>query len=112
MVGEPKLDLAKMQAFKQEGVDGNTKGVEFLLKKNKIDAFFGTARIAAAGQVEVTAEDGTNQILETKNIVIATGSDVTRLPGIDDRRKGGDLLDRRARTRRACRSVSSSSAQA
>ena len=83
LVGEPKLDLAKMQAFKQEGVDGNTKGVEFLLKKNKIDAFIGTARIAAAGQVEVTAEDGTNQILETKSIVIATGSDVTRLPGIE-----------------------------
>jgi dihydrolipoamide dehydrogenase len=83
VVGEPKLDLAKMQAFKQEGVDGNTKGVEFLLKKNKIDAFIGTARIAAPGQVEVTAEDGTKQILETKNIVIATGSDVTRLPGIE-----------------------------
>lgn len=83
VVGEPKLDLAKMQAFKQEGVDGNTKGVEFLLKKNKIDAFIGTGRIAAAGQVEVTAEDGSKQVLETKNIVIATGSDVTRLPGIE-----------------------------
>ncbi len=83
IVGEPKLDLAKMQAFKQEGVDGNTKGVEFLLKKNKIDAFIGTGRIAAAGQVEVTAEDGSKQIIETKNIVIATGSDVTRLPGIE-----------------------------
>ena len=72
-----------MQSFKQEGVDGNVKGVEFLLKKNKIDAFFGTARIAAVGQVEVTAEDGSNQVLETKNIVIATGSDVTRLPGVE-----------------------------
>src|ERR687890_2407900 len=82
-VSAPTLDLKTMQAFKQEGVDGNTKGVEFLLKKNKIDAFIGTARIAAAGQVEVTAEDGSNQVLETKNIVIATGSDVTRLPGIE-----------------------------
>ena len=82
-VGEPKLDLKKMMAFKQEGVDGNTKGVEFLLKKNKIDAFIGTARIAAPGQVEVTGEDGSNQMLETKNIVIATGSDVTRLPGVE-----------------------------
>src|SRR5918998_6373008 len=43
----------------------------------------GTARIAAPGQVEVTGEDGSNQMLETKNIVIATGSDVTRLPGIE-----------------------------
>ncbi|MBM6593542.1 dihydrolipoyl dehydrogenase [Microvirga pudoricolor] len=82
-VSAPTLDLAKMHAFKQEGIDGNTKGVEFLLKKNKIDAFIGTARIAAAGQVEVTGEDGSNQVLATKNIVIATGSDVTRLPGVE-----------------------------
>ncbi|HVL71766.1 MAG TPA: FAD-dependent oxidoreductase, partial [Beijerinckiaceae bacterium] len=81
-VGAPKLDLAKMLAFKQEAVDGNTKGVEFLLKKNKIDAFFGTARIAAVGRVEVAGEDG-NQVLETRNVVIATGSEVARLPGID-----------------------------
>jgi dihydrolipoamide dehydrogenase len=81
-VGEPTLDLKKMQAFKQEGVEGNTKGVEFLLKKNKIDAFIGSGRIAAPGRVEVKAEDGSTQTLETKNIVIATGSDVTRLPGI------------------------------
>ena len=45
-VSEPKLDLKTMMAFKREGVDGNVKGVEFLLKKNKIDAFFGAARIA------------------------------------------------------------------
>jgi dihydrolipoamide dehydrogenase len=82
-VGEPKLDLAKMQAFKQEAVDGNVKGVEFLLKKNKVDAFFGTGRIAAPGQVEVRSEDGSNQVLQTRTIVIATGSDVTRLPGIE-----------------------------
>jgi dihydrolipoamide dehydrogenase len=82
-VSAPTLDLKKMLEFKQEGVEGNTKGVEFLLKKNKIDAFVGTARIAAPGQIEVTAEDGSNQMLETKNIVIATGSDVTRLPGIE-----------------------------
>ena len=82
-VPEPKLDLQKMMAFKQEGVDGNVKGVEFLLKKNKIDIFHGTGRIAAVGQVEVTGEDGSNRVLETKNIVIATGSDVAALPGID-----------------------------
>ena len=82
-VSAPKLDLKTMMAFKDEGVEGNVKGVEFLLKKNKIDAFHGTARIAAAGQVEVTGEDGSNQVVETKNIVIATGSDVTRLPGVE-----------------------------
>jgi dihydrolipoamide dehydrogenase len=82
-VGQPKLDLKKMMAFKQDGVEGNVKGVEFLLKKNKVDAFTGTGRIAAPGKVEVKGEDGATQVLETKNVVIATGSDVTRLPGID-----------------------------
>ncbi|TXM68114.1 dihydrolipoyl dehydrogenase [Methylobacterium sp. WL120] len=82
-VGTVKLDLAKMQGFKAEGVAGNTKGVEFLLKKNKVETFHGTAKIAGAGRVEVTSDDGGNQMLETKNIVIATGSDVTRLPGVE-----------------------------
>ncbi|MEP7032134.1 MAG: dihydrolipoyl dehydrogenase, partial [Pseudolabrys sp.] len=79
----PKLDLKAMLAFKDAGVDGNVKGVEFLLKKNKIDAFFGTARIAAPGKVEVKGNDGTTQTHETKSIVIATGSDVAQLKGID-----------------------------
>ena len=79
---QPTLDLQKMMAFKDEGVEGNVKGVEFLLKKNKVDMFHGTARIAAVGQVEVLGEDGSNQGLETKNIVIATGSDVATLPGV------------------------------
>src|SRR3954471_20025042 len=82
-VSAPKLDLKKMMAFKAEGVDGNVKGVEFLLKKNKIDTFQGTARIAAVGQIEVKGDDGSNQVIEAKAIVIATGSDVTRLPGIE-----------------------------
>jgi dihydrolipoamide dehydrogenase len=72
-----------MMSFKDEGVDGNVKGVEFLLKKNKVASFQGTARIAAAGKVEVRSEDGSTQTLDTKNIVIATGSDVTRLPGLE-----------------------------
>ena len=82
-IGRPKLDLKAMMAFKDQGVEGNVKGVEFLLKKNKVDAFHGIARIAAPGKVEVKAEDGKTQTLETKNIVIATGSDVARLKGIE-----------------------------
>ncbi|MGV7031764.1 dihydrolipoyl dehydrogenase [Methylobacterium symbioticum] len=77
-----KLDLKKMMGFKDEGVAGNTKGVEFLLKKNKVDSYQGTGRIAGAGRVEVVSEDGGNRMLETKNIVIATGSDVAALPGV------------------------------
>lgn len=82
-VGEPKLDLAAMQAFKDAGVDGNVKGVDFLFRKNKIETFHGAGRIAGAGKVEVKADDGKTQTLDTKAIVIATGSDVTRLKGIE-----------------------------
>ena len=78
-----KLDLKKMMSFKSEGVAGNTKGVEFLLKKNKVDTYQGTGRIAGAGRVEVVSEDGGNRMLETKNIVIATGSDVAKLRGVE-----------------------------
>ncbi len=78
----PELDLPAMLAFKDAGVKGNVDGVEFLLKKNKIDAVQGKGRIAAAGKVEVTAPDGKKQTLETKAIVIATGSEVAALPGI------------------------------
>lgn len=80
---DPTLDLAKMQAFKREGVKGNTDGVAYLLKKNKIDHHFGTGRIVRSGQVAVTSPSGDTETLETKSIVIATGSDVTRLPGIE-----------------------------
>lgn len=82
-VSKPKLDLKTMLAFKDQAVDGNVKGVDFLFKKNKIESFFGTGRIVSAGKVEVKGNDGKTQTLETKNIVIATGSDVTKLKGID-----------------------------
>ena len=82
-VSKPKLDLKAMMAFKDEGVSGNVKGVEFLFRKNKVESFTGAGRIVAAGKVEVTGADGKTQLLETKNIVIATGSDVAKLKGID-----------------------------
>src|ERR1700719_4785765 len=83
VVGQPKLDLAAMMKFKDEGVEGNVKGVAFLFKKNKIDTFQGTGRIVTAGKVEVKTADGKSETIEGKAIVIATGSDVARLPGID-----------------------------
>jgi dihydrolipoamide dehydrogenase len=82
-VGEPKLDLSAMMKFKDAGVDGNVKGVAFLFKKNKIDTFHGTGRIAASSKVEVKTADGKIDTIEGKAIVIATGSDVARLPGVD-----------------------------
>ena len=77
------IDLKKMMSFKDEGVDGNTKGIEFLFKKNKVEPVYGTAKIAGAGKVEVALNEGGTRTLEAKNIVIATGSDVMPLPGVE-----------------------------
>ena len=82
-VGKPKLDLKAMMKHKDDTVGANVNGVSFLFKKNKVEAFIGTGRIAAPGKVEVTADDGKAQTLETKAICIATGSDVTRLPDVE-----------------------------
>jgi dihydrolipoamide dehydrogenase len=72
-----------MMNFKQQGIDGNVKGVEFLMKKNKIDVIHGTGKILGTGKVQVSGGDGKTQSVETKNIVIATGSDIARLKGIE-----------------------------
>src|SRR4029434_5827300 len=80
-VSAPKLDLPSMMNFKQQGIDGNVKGVEFLMKKNKIDVRMGKGSILGTGKVEITGSDGKSQTVDTKNIVIATGSDIARLKG-------------------------------
>jgi dihydrolipoamide dehydrogenase len=82
-VPAPELDLPAMHAHKDETVAANVKGLEFLMKKNKITTYRGTGKVLGAGKVEVTAEDGSTQTVETKNIVIATGSDVAGIPGVD-----------------------------
>ncbi|MDB5572852.1 MAG: dihydrolipoamide dehydrogenase [Tardiphaga sp.] len=82
VVNAPSLDLPEMMNFKQQGIDGNVKGVEFLLKKNKIDAIMGAGRVLGTGKVEVKSADGKTRVVETKNIVIATGSAVAQLKGI------------------------------
>lgn len=79
---KPKLDLARMLAFKDEGVKGNVDGVAYLLKKNKIDTFHGTGRILGPGKVGITFMNGETSTLDAGAIVVATGSDVARLPGI------------------------------
>src|SRR5580700_2721388 len=83
MTGKPSMDLPALHKYRLANVDSNVKGVAYLFKKNKIDTFQGAGRITEPGKVEVKAADGKTQTLETKNIVIATGSDVARLKGID-----------------------------
>ncbi|TAN55954.1 MAG: dihydrolipoyl dehydrogenase [Magnetospirillum sp.] len=80
-VGKVELDLGAMMGHKDKVVSDNTKGIEFLFKKNKVTYVIGAGEITAPGQVKVTATDG-EKTLAAKHIVIATGSDVTPLPGV------------------------------
>ena len=82
-VGKPKANIKKMMAHKDQVVEQNTKGLVFLMKKNKIDTYPGEGRIAGAGKVVVKGEDGKDTDLATRNIVIATGSDVAGIPGVE-----------------------------
>ncbi len=84
----PALDLPAMLAHKDATVKSNVDGVAFLFRKNKIDGHRGTGSIEGPGKVVVTKDDGSRETLETKAIVIATGSDSTPLPGvaIDEKR--------------------------
>lgn len=81
VTGTPGLDLAAMMAQKQQAVDQLTRGVEFLFRKNKVEGIVGRAKLAAAGQVQVKSKDGIREI-SAGHVVIATGSDVTPLPGV------------------------------
>ncbi|CUK00812.1 Dihydrolipoyl dehydrogenase 3 [Ruegeria denitrificans] len=74
----PSVDWKQMQAYKEETIDGNTKGIEFLFKKNKIDWLKGWGAIPAAGQVKVGDE-----VHSAKNIIIASGSEPSSLPGVE-----------------------------
>ena len=81
ITGTPGFDLKEMMAHKNKVVGELTKGVEFLLKKNKAEAIVGEAKMAAPGKVVVKTKEGTRE-LSARNIVIATGSDVAPLPGV------------------------------
>ena len=78
IVSVSHIDFPKLMNFKQEAIDGNTKGIDFLLKKNKVDVIRGTAKILGTGKVQVG-----DQVIETKNIIIATGSDVAKLKNVE-----------------------------
>lgn len=76
------LDLPAMMAWKDKAVFDNTRGIDFLFKKNKVERVRGLGRIAAAGRVVATAEDGSERTFATRTILIATGSEVMPLPGV------------------------------
>lgn len=83
VVVDPKLDLGAMLTHKDKTVKSNVDGIAFLFKKNKITGYIGTGRIVSPSEVSVTREDGTAETLQTKSIVIATGSEVAGIPGVD-----------------------------
>ncbi|KAJ5455294.1 hypothetical protein N7475_010415 [Penicillium sp. IBT 31633x] len=87
-VGDVKLNLTQMMKAKDQSVDGLTKGVEFLLKKNGVDYLQGSGSFVDANTVKVALNDGGEQTLRAKNIIIATGSEATGFPGlnIDEKR--------------------------
>ena len=81
-VGDVKLNLKQMMAAKNTSVEGLTKGVEFLFKKNKVEYIKGTGAFAGENEVKVNLVDGGEQTLRAKNIIIATGSEATPFPGL------------------------------
>jgi dihydrolipoamide dehydrogenase len=87
-VGDVKLNLQQMMAAKNTSVDGLTKGVEFLFKKNKVEYIRGTAALSGEHEVTINKIDGGEATLRAKNILIATGSEATPFPGltIDEKR--------------------------
>ncbi|KAJ5885207.1 Dihydrolipoyl dehydrogenase [Penicillium taxi] len=87
-VGEVKLNLAQMLKAKDTSVDGLTKGIEYLLKKNNVDYIKGSGSFVDANTVKVDLLDGGEQTVRGKNIIIATGSEATPFPGlnIDEKR--------------------------
>jgi dihydrolipoamide dehydrogenase len=91
-VSAPKLDLPSMMNFKQQGIDGNVKGVEFLMKKNKVETIKGYGKLTGGRQngvltIEVKGADGKTSQVKAKNVILATGSEARMIPGLeaDDR---------------------------
>eukprot|EP00013_Stygamoeba_regulata_P028409 CAMPEP_0177655810 /NCGR_PEP_ID=MMETSP0447-20121125/15188_1 /TAXON_ID=0 /ORGANISM="Stygamoeba regulata, Strain BSH-02190019" /LENGTH=501 /DNA_ID=CAMNT_0019159799 /DNA_START=81 /DNA_END=1586 /DNA_ORIENTATION=+ len=78
-----EMDVAKMMDTKEKVVHGLTSGIEYLFSKNKVNYVKGTGRISGPKEVSVTLADGTEKKIATENILIATGSDVMSLPGIE-----------------------------
>ena len=82
LINEPTADLARMITRKDEVVEQTTKGIQFLMDKNKITVFEGVGSFESSTQVKVTKNDGSTEVLDSKYIIIATGSKPSSLPFI------------------------------
>lgn len=82
-LGQVELNLAKMMQKKENSVNSLTKGIEFLFKKNKVDYLRGHGRLRSTHEIEVLAGDNVENVIKAKNIILATGSEVTPFPGIE-----------------------------
>ena len=91
--GDVTMDIGKMLDTKAKTVMGLTGGIEHLLKKHKVDYFRGKGSIGSKNSVKVDLNDGSSQNLNVKNIVIATGSEVTPLPPVPVDNAGGKIVD-------------------
>ena len=83
IINDPVADLGRMIARKNEVVDQTTKGIQFLMDKNKITVFEGVGSFESSTQVKVTKNDGSTELLDSKYIIIATGSKPSSLPFIN-----------------------------
>lgn len=79
---DPQLNYQQVLDRKNKIVTKHSKGIEFLMRKNKVDVIKGNARVLGGGRIEVTGDQG-KQTVETKNIILATGSDARMLPGLE-----------------------------
>jgi dihydrolipoamide dehydrogenase len=83
MVKELSFDWTKVQKYKSDVVAKNSAGVSYLMKKNKVTVFNGFGKITGKGKIEVAYEGGKKETIDTKNIIIATGSVVRPIPGFE-----------------------------
>jgi dihydrolipoamide dehydrogenase len=89
-VSKPKIDVKKLLANKNEIVSGLTQGIAGLFKKNKVTSIEGLGKFLDKNTIEVTKADGSKEKITAKNFIIATGSEVTKLPGVEIDEKNKD----------------------
>jgi len=91
--GEVTMDVEKLQSVKNEKVSGLTGGIEYLLKKYNVDYFKGKGSLSGTNAVSVALNEGGNETLDTKNVLLATGSEVTPLPPVPVDNAAGKIVD-------------------